>query len=162
MNGALNTLVIVAVAALVIGRQFRARRLDSERRVWLIPLVLAVLALRDPALLDSRHVAFSVLLLAAGVVVEIALGSVWGWTAKLWYGEDGGIWVKGTPVAMAAWAGMLVLRGGLYAIGAALGVHQGTNQLLLALAALLLVRGVVLQWRARTLAASYRVPDLTR
>ncbi len=157
MNGMLNILAIVAVVALVVARQFKARKFDTERRVWLLPVILAFLALRDPHLLDPQHQALSVGLLAAGVLVEIALGSVWGWTARLWYAEDGSLWTKGSPAALAAWAGMIVLRGGLYGIGVALGVHQGTNSLLLALAALLLVRGLVLGWRARTMEAPYRV-----
>ncbi|MYR58434.1 DUF1453 domain-containing protein, partial [Streptomyces sp. SID625] len=32
MSGLVNVLVIVAVAALVIFRQFRARRIDADRR----------------------------------------------------------------------------------------------------------------------------------
>jgi len=155
MNGTLNILAVIAVAALVVGRQFKARRYDADRRIWLLPLVLGALALSDQHLIDPGHTALAVLLIALGVVVEIALGSVWGWTAKLWHAEDGALWVKGTPAAFAAWIGVLAMRGGLYALGTALGVHHTSSELLLALAVLLLVRGLVLGWRARTLEASY-------
>jgi hypothetical protein len=161
MSSSLNVLVVVAAAAFVIARQFRARQLDSEKRIWLLPLILAVLALRDPDLVDPHHQVAAVCLIAVGVLAEIALGSAWGWTSKLWQERDGSVWVKGSPAALAAWLGMIVVRGGLYGIGAALGVKQGTSGLLLALAALLLVRGFVLRWRAGRLVTSYRVPTLT-
>ncbi|MER5638702.1 DUF1453 domain-containing protein [Kitasatospora sp. NPDC002227] len=161
MSAGFNVLIVLAVTILVIARQFRARQLDSEKRVWLIPLILAVLSLRDPALVDPHHQVAAICLIAVGMAVEIALGSVWGWTSRLWRESDGSVWVKGTPAALAAWLGMMVVRGGLYGTGAALGVRQGTSDLLLALAALLLVRGLVLRWRAERLVASYRVPTLT-
>ncbi|AUG79972.1 hypothetical protein CFP65_5263 [Kitasatospora sp. MMS16-BH015] len=160
MSGTFNILVILAVTVLVIARQLRARQLDSEKRVWLIPLILAVLSLRDPALVDPHHQLAAICLIAVGVLVEIALGSAWAWTSRLWQESDGAVWVKGTPAALAAWLGMMVVRGGLYGVGTALGVKQGTSDLLLALAALLLVRGLVLRWRADRLVASYRVPTL--
>ncbi|MFF5187834.1 hypothetical protein ACFY30_29405 [Streptomyces sp. NPDC000345] len=55
MSGLINALVIVAVVVLVIGRQFRASPVDADRRWWVLPEVLAVMALREPGLLDARH-----------------------------------------------------------------------------------------------------------
>jgi hypothetical protein len=48
------------------------------------------------------------------------------------------------------WFVGIALRAGLYALGAALGVHQESSALLLALAATLLVRSGVLALRARS------------
>ncbi|MFJ6216302.1 DUF1453 domain-containing protein [Streptomyces sp. NPDC092296] len=158
MNGISDVLIAVAAVALVVVRQMRARQVRTGRRIWLLPLILAVVALRDPQLIDPGHRAAAVALLAAGVLVEVAMGCVWGWTTRIWQAEDGTLWVRGTKATAAAWAGMLVLRGGLYALGAGMGVHQGTNGLLLAVAALLLVRGLVVAWRAHLLEPSYRVP----
>ncbi|MFC8449980.1 DUF1453 domain-containing protein [Kitasatospora sp. NPDC057223] len=152
MAGLANLLVILAVAALVVGRQLRPQLLDTERRYWLLPLVLAVVALRDPRLVDPAHTTGAVALLAASLLVVAAMGTVWGWTVRLWHGADGRLRMQGTRATVAAWIGLLAVRAGLFGLGAALHVHQGTNALLLSLGALLLVRGAVVNWRARTLA----------
>ncbi|MFI9274757.1 DUF1453 domain-containing protein [Kitasatospora sp. NPDC052896] len=151
MAGLSNIVIIVAAVVFVLARQMRARRIDTERRFWLLPLILAVVALRDPSLIDPHHKAAAVGLLVVGILIEIAMGSVWGWTVRIWRDADGTVWAKGSKAALAAWVGMIALRVGLFAVAAALGVHQGTNDLLLALAALLLVRGAVVNWRAQNL-----------
>ncbi|MDH6127759.1 CcdC protein domain-containing protein [Kitasatospora sp. GP82] len=146
-----NALIALAVIALVVSRQLRAQRLDTERRFWLLPAILAVIALRDPKLIDSTHQTESVALLVASVIVVLAMGSVWGWTVRIWRDGDGALWAQGTKATIAAWGAMIALRIGLYGLGSALHVHQSTNALLLTLGALLLVRGVVVNWRARSL-----------
>ncbi|MEV7782630.1 DUF1453 domain-containing protein [Kitasatospora sp. NPDC088351] len=157
MTGLVNVLVIIAVIALVARRQLRAQRLDTERRFWLLPVILAVLALRDPRLVDQAHPGLSVALLAASLLAVLAMGCVWGWTVRLWHGKDGAVWAQGTRATVAAWAGLIAIRLGLYGLGAALHVHQGANALLLGLAVLLLVRAGVVNWRARTLESPHRV-----
>ncbi|MGK4580835.1 DUF1453 domain-containing protein [Kitasatospora sp. HPMI-4] len=152
-----NVLIAVAAIALVISRQLRARRIDTERRFWILPVVLAVVALRDPRLVDPAHRAESAALLAASIVAVLAMGSVWGWTVRLWQEGDGSVWAKGTKATVAAWGVMIAVRLGLYGIGAALHVHQSSNALLLSLGALLLVRGVVVNWRARSLEQPHAV-----
>ncbi|RKT10875.1 uncharacterized protein DUF1453 [Streptomyces sp. 1114.5] len=151
MGAVANLLVIVAVVVLVVQRQMRVQRLDTERRFWLLPLVLGALALRDPQIIDHRHTVLSVALLAVGLVTVLAMGTVWGWTVRLWRDADGSILAKGTKATMAAWGGMIAIRIGLYALGSALGVHQAGSSLMLGMAVLLLVRSLVVNWRARTL-----------
>ncbi|MDH6136057.1 hypothetical protein P3T37_005476 [Kitasatospora sp. MAA4] len=153
MSGLVNIVVIVAVVALVVRRQFRAQKFDTERRFWVLPVVLGGLALRDPHLIDPNHKAAAIALLFASVVLVMAMGTVWGWTVRLWREADGSLWVKGTAATLAAWAGMIVLRFGLYGIGSAMHVHQSTNALLLTVGVLLLIRGVVVNWRARSVDA---------
>ncbi|MFF2045499.1 DUF1453 domain-containing protein [Kitasatospora sp. NPDC058170] len=160
MTGLVNVLVIIAVIALVVRRQLSAQRVDTDRRFWLLPLVLAVLALRDPKLIDQAHQGLSIALLAASVLAVLAMGCVWGWTVRLWHGPDGAVWAQGTKATVAAWVGMIAIRLGLFGLGAALHVHQSGNALLLGLAVLLLVRAVVVNWRARSLEPSYRA-DVT-
>ncbi|WP_035797628.1 CcdC protein domain-containing protein [Kitasatospora mediocidica] len=150
MSGLVNIVVIVAVVALVVGRQLRAQKFDTERRFWVLPVVLGVLALRDPHLIDPHHKVDAVALLVASVVLVLAMGVVWGWTVRLWREADGSLWVKGSAATLAAWVGMIALRFGLYGIGSALHVHQSTNALLLTFGVLLLVRGAVVNWRARS------------
>ncbi|MFJ8476610.1 DUF1453 domain-containing protein [Kitasatospora sp. NPDC094011] len=146
-----NLLVIVAVVAVVVTRQMRVQRLDTERRFWLLPLILGALALRDPQIIDHQHTALSATLLVAGLVAVVAMGSVWGWTVRIWRAADGAVLVKGTKATLAAWGGMIAIRIGLYAVGSALGVHQAGSSLMLGMAVLLLVRSLVVNWRARTL-----------
>ncbi|MEV4616327.1 DUF1453 domain-containing protein [Kitasatospora sp. NPDC049258] len=151
MSGLVNALVILAVIALVVTRQLRPRKVATERRFWLLPAVLAVLALRDPQLIDPAHRAEAIGLLAASVLTVLAMGCVWGWTVRLWRSEDGTVWARGTKATMAAWVGMMVLRLGWYGLGTALHVHQSSSALLLSLGGLLLVRSLVVNWRTQHL-----------
>ncbi|MFJ9776455.1 DUF1453 domain-containing protein [Kitasatospora sp. NPDC101157] len=151
MSAVANLLVIAAVVVLVVQRQMHVQRLDTERRFWLLPLILGVLALRDPQIIDHQHAALSATLLAAGLVAVLAMGTVWGWTVRIWRAGDGKVLVKGTKATLAAWGGMLAIRIGLYGIGSALGVHQAGSSLMLGMAVLLLVRSLVVNWRARAL-----------
>ncbi|MET9764476.1 DUF1453 domain-containing protein [Streptomyces sp. NPDC006372] len=151
MSGLVDALVIVVVAVLVITRQFRASRIDGERRWWLLPVILAVVALREPGILDPRHHTASVLLLAAELLVGLATGAGWAWTTRIWAEPDGTVWSKSSAVSLLVWAVGIGLRAGLFALGAATGVHQDSSALLLGLAVTLLVRAGILAWRGQLL-----------
>lgn len=154
MSGLVNALVIVAVAALVISRQFRARRLGTDRRWWVLPVVLAAVALRHPGILDAHHPTESAVLLAVEVVIGVGIGAGWAWTTRIWTEPDGAVWTKSTKAGAAVWIGGIALRGGLFALGALLGVHQDSSALMLALAATLLVRSGFIVWRTRSLTSA--------
>ncbi|MEU6095898.1 DUF1453 domain-containing protein [Streptomyces sp. NPDC047079] len=156
MSGLVNALVIVAVAALVILRQFRARRVDSDRRWWLLPVILAVVALRGNGILDARHPTQSALLLGAELLIGLATGAGWAWTTRIWAEADGAVWSRSTKASVVVWIVGIALRVGLFALGALLGVHQDSSALVLALAGTLLVRAGILVWRAQSLAPSSR------
>jgi hypothetical protein len=134
----------------VIVRQSRARAIDTDRRWWLLPLVLTVVALREPGILDAHHGAESAALLAAELVIALATGVGWGWTTRLWTATDGTVWTKGTTTSIAVWIVGIALRAGIFALGTALGVHQDGSALVLGLAVTLLVRGGILTWRAQS------------
>ncbi|PYC86152.1 DUF1453 domain-containing protein [Streptomyces tateyamensis] len=153
MTGIVNILIILAVAAFVAGRQFQARKVTADRRFWVVPLILVAVALQNHSLIDPQHKATAIVLLAVSAVVVMAMGSVWGWTVRLWRESDGSIWAKGTMATVAAWAGLIAVRVGLYGLGDALHIHESTNALLLTLGVLLFTRGLVVNWRARTLDA---------
>ncbi|MFJ3337831.1 DUF1453 domain-containing protein [Streptomyces sp. NPDC086766] len=160
MSGLVNALVIVVVAALVIARQFRARRFDTGRRWWLLPAVLAVVALRDPGMVDVRHRTESVALLAAEVAVGLAIGAGWAWTTRIWVEADGTVWTRSGRAGAAVWIAGIAVRGGLFGLGVLLGVRQNSSAVTLALAGTLLVRSAVLASRTRALAtAEVRVPS---
>ncbi|MFI7502563.1 DUF1453 domain-containing protein [Streptomyces sp. NPDC049687] len=151
MSGLVNVLVIAAVVVLVLVRQFRASRLDTDRRWWVLPGILAVMALREPDLLDTHHHTESALLLGAELLVGLAMGAGWAWTTRIWVEPDGAVWSKSTKAGVAVWIVGIGLRVSLYAFGAMLGVQQGSSALMLALAGTLLVRSGILTWRAQTL-----------
>ncbi len=151
MSGLVDALVIAVVAVLVIVRQFGARRIGDERRWWLAPAVLAVVALREPGIVDAHHRVESVLLLGAELIIGLAVGAGWAWTTRLWAEPDGAVWSRSTKASAAIWVVGVALRVGLFACGAALGVRQDSSALLLALAATLLVRSGILVLRAQPL-----------
>ncbi|MFE7959699.1 DUF1453 domain-containing protein [Streptomyces sp. NPDC057413] len=151
MSGLVNALVIVAVAALVIGRQFSARRVSADRRWWLVPVILAAMALRSPGVLDAHHRVGSVLLLAGELLIAVATGAGWAWTTRMWVAADGTTWSKSTKASGAVWAAGVALRVGFIAFGLVLGIHQDSSALMLGLACTLLVRSGILVLRARSL-----------
>ncbi|KOX34555.1 membrane protein [Streptomyces sp. NRRL F-4707] len=147
MSGLLDALALTAAASLVISRQFRASRIDTDRRWWVLPVVLGVVALREPGVIDGHHQTAAVLLLAAEVIVGLVTGAGWAWTTRIWTEADGAVWSRGTRASVAVWGVGIALRAGLYGIGAALGVRQDGSALLLSLAVTLLVRSGVLARR---------------
>ncbi|MET7983883.1 MULTISPECIES: DUF1453 domain-containing protein [unclassified Streptomyces] len=151
MSGLMNAVVIFAVAVVVIARQFGARRIGSDRRWWIVPAVLAVVALREPGVIDPHHQVEASLLLGAELVTALAVGAGWAWTTRIWTEPDGSVWSRSTKAGGAVWIAGICLRVGLFGIGALLGVHQNSSALMLGLAATLLVRSALLTWRAQSL-----------
>ncbi|MGW2824609.1 DUF1453 domain-containing protein [Streptomyces sp. NPDC001443] len=154
MSGLVNALLIVAVVVVVVVRQFRARRVDADRRWWLLPVILAVVALREPDVLDVHHRTAAVLLLGVELLIGLAVGAGWAWTTRIWVEPGGAVWSKGTGAGVAVWIVGIGLRAGLFGLGLALGVHQGGSVLMLGLAATLLVRSGILVLRARAVASA--------
>ncbi|GGX27280.1 DUF1453 domain-containing protein [Streptomyces lomondensis] len=154
MSGLVDALVIAAVAVLVITRQFRASRIDGDRRWWLLPAILVVVALREPGILDAHHPTASALLLGAELLVGLATGAGWAWTSRIWSAPDGSVWCKSSTASAAVWGVGIGLRVSLLALGAAVGVHQDSSALLLGLAGTLLVRSGILARRAQSLRAT--------
>lgn len=164
MSGLVNGLAIAAVVVLVLVRQFRAQQIGAGRRWWLMPVILAVVALREPGIVDAHHRTESVVLLGAELLIGLATGAGWAWTTRIWAEQDGTTWSKSTKASVTVWIVGIALRVGLFALGAAFGVHQDSSALLVALAATLLVRSGILIWRAQSVAptagrvAAYRDP----
>ncbi|MCX4844704.1 DUF1453 domain-containing protein [Streptomyces sp. NBC_00893] len=148
MSGLVNVLVLGAVIAVVVFRQCSAQRITDDRRWWVLPGILLVLSLREPGLVDPRHVALSAAVLGAELVVGLVTGAGWAWTTRLWREADGSLWSKGTKATAFVWTGGLALRAALYGAAALMGIHQGTAALLAALAVMLAARGGALMWRA--------------
>lgn len=155
MSGFVNALAIAAVVVLVVVRQFRAQQIGAGRRWWLLPVILAFVALREPGVLDAHHPTASVVLLGAELLVGLATGAGWAWTTRIWAEPDGTVWSKSTKASVTVWIVGIALRVGLFALGTLFGVHQDTSALLVALAATLLVRSGILVWRAQSVAPTH-------
>ncbi|MFC9429044.1 DUF1453 domain-containing protein [Streptomyces sp. NPDC056987] len=148
-----DALLIAAVVVLVVVRQFRAQRVAAGGgRPYVLPVVLVVLALRQPGLLGAHDRPLSLVLLGVELVVGVVMGAGWAWTSRLWTEPDGTVRSKGTWATLAVWAAGIAVRLGLMGAGALLGVHQGSGALMLALASSVLVRQATLTWRVRTAA----------
>ncbi|MFD7287483.1 DUF1453 domain-containing protein [Streptomyces sp. NPDC059863] len=156
MSLLVNVLVVVAVVALIAARQLRPQRVTADGHRWLVlPVILVVIALREPGLLDPRELSLSALLLGAELIVGLLMGYGWARTSRIWTERDGSVWSKGTKATAGVWVAGIALRLGLMGVGALIGVHQGGGAVLLALAASVLVRRGLLVWWARAGRPSY-------
>ncbi|MYT74159.1 MULTISPECIES: DUF1453 domain-containing protein [unclassified Streptomyces] len=155
MSGPTEVLVIVAVVAFVVVRQFRTERLAMGRKWWLLPLILGFVAVRDGSLMDPRHTAASVVLLAVEVVVSIGIGIGWAFTTRIWADEEGDVWTRGTAATAGTWVGGIAARAAVVGVGLAMGVHLGSSSFMLGFALSLLARTGVLMWRAGHEQAAY-------
>ena len=150
MSQLANALLIAAVVVLVLVRQFRPQRVANGARWWLLPAVLMVLVLRDPGpLVDPRHQAASVLLLAGELILGVGMGAAWAFTTRIWRDGGGAVWMRGTKATAAIWAGGIAVRLALAGTSAALGLHQGSAALMLSLPLMLLIRTGLLMWRSQ-------------
>ncbi len=167
MSGLADALLITAAVVLIFVRQFGARRITADRRWWIMPAVLALLAVRRPGTLDPHHHTESALLLGAELLIGLATGAGWAWTTRIWTEPDGTAWSRSTKASVAVWIVGIALRVGIFGLGSVFGVHQDGSALFLALAATLLVRSGILVRRsqsatpadARRTACGDRVPQ---
>ncbi|GAA2330379.1 DUF1453 domain-containing protein [Streptomyces kunmingensis] len=155
MSGFTDVLVIVAVAALVLARQFRTERLSMDRKWWLLPALLGFFALRNGSLTDAHHLPGSVALLVVELLVSLGIGVGWVFTTHVWSDEQGDVWTKGTVATAGTWLGGIAARAAVVGIGMALGIHLGSSALMLGFALSLLVRSGLLMWRAGSLRSAY-------
>ncbi|EDY42147.2 DUF1453 family protein [Streptomyces sp. SPB074] len=155
MSGALEILLVAAAVALIAFRLFRAQRVDNRRRWWLLPGILAVVALREPGLVDHAHSSAAVALLLLNVLAGLLTGAAWAWTSRVWRAADGSVWSAGSKAAGVVWCGGILVRVALYGVGSSLGIAQHAPVLLLGLAATFLARGLLLNRRAALLGPTY-------
>ncbi|NEA42976.1 DUF1453 domain-containing protein [Streptomyces sp. SID11233] len=155
MSGALEILLVAAAVLLIAFRLFRAQRINGGGRWWLMPVVLAVVALREPGLVDHAHPYAAGTLMVLNVLTGLLTGAAWAWTSRVWREADGSLWAAGSKAAGAVWCGGILVRVALYGVGASLGITQHTPVLLLGLAATFLARGLLLNHRAALLGPTY-------
>ncbi|WP_405388048.1 DUF1453 domain-containing protein [Streptomyces sp. NBC_01102] len=159
MPGFFNVLVIAAVVAITVVRQFSDRRTGDEKRWWVLPGILLLVAAREDGGLDPHHEALPAVILGAGLLLGLVTGAGRHRTARLWRGPDDSVWSRGTRVTVFVWAGGLALGASLAGAAVLLGIHQGSGALLMSLAVMLLARsGVPAALRARGLRGQCVVP----
>ncbi|MBO1335778.1 DUF1453 domain-containing protein [Streptomyces sp. VRA16 Mangrove soil] len=158
MSAAATALTIVVVVALVLVRQFRTERLAADRKWWVLPVILGVVAVRNGSLTDPHHTTGSVVLLAVGLLVSAGIGVGWAYTTRLWVDEQGDAWTKGTAATVGTWLAGIATRAGILGIGLAVGIHLGSSSLMLGFAVSLLVRSGLLMLRADRERSAYVGP----
>ena len=126
----LQIALIIAVAALVIGKRLTGRPVDTRRSV-VMPGVLAVygwLILQKSGTLTHTD---QVWLVAEGAV-SVAIGMVRGSTIRL-YERDGVLWARYRPLTLLLWIGSIAARFGLEAaaVGAGAGKAAMTSSTML-------------------------------
>ena len=134
INDIANLLLIAVAVVWILARQVQVARV-KPRLLLLVPLVLAYFGIRSlPA--STWHVPADLGLLAVSAAVSVGLGVWRGQTIKVWRDADGTWWRKGSTFTLALWGALIVARGLLYVLDAALGHRQasGLGAVLLTLA----------------------------
>jgi hypothetical protein len=150
MHEVLNGLIVLAVVGLVIVRRFSRRRVD-ERRMLVIPVVVAIVGVAQGHLVDPHHAAVSAGLLTAEVVAALLLGLGLGSTMHVWRDADGQLWSRGGWATFGVFLASVAVRGGLYGLGYAAGVRPGSGTALVSVAAWLLAQNLTIGRRSREL-----------
>lgn len=114
--------LIVFVAALVIGKRMTGRPVDARRSV-VMPGVLAVYGLvvlhKSGAALTRTDLIWLVLQAAVSVVIGVARGC----TIRL-YERDGVVWARYRPITLLLWLGSIAARFALEAAAVASGADK--------------------------------------
>ena len=147
-------LVLAALVVLIIVRRFATRRLGSQAKLLIVPLVAAAAGVMQGDLIDEHHKLLSQALLSASLVAAAGLGAGIGLSMRVWRDATATVWTRGTWRTIAALAATVLARLGLIVVGVALGLPAATGASLLFLATWLAAQNLVLAWRARTLSAT--------
>lgn len=117
----LQILLIVLVAALVVGRRMTGRPVDARRAI-VMPGVLAVYGwflLHKTGTLTHTDQVWLVVQGAVSIVVGVVRGS----TVRL-YERDGYVWSRYRPLTLLLWAGSIAARFALEAAAVASGAGK--------------------------------------
>ena len=134
MSTAANLLLIAAAVVWILARQVQRARV-KPRLLLAAPLILAYFGIRSlPA--STWHRSADLGLLALSAAVSIGLGVWRGQTIRVWREADGTWWRQGSVLTLVLWGVLIVARGLLYGLDAALGHREASDlgAILLALA----------------------------
>ena len=139
-------LIAVVVLVFVVVRQLSARRVNAMG-LWLVPVGLTVVGLREPLALDATGLGLLLVSLATGVV-----GGLWrATTLRVWADDQGRAWLQGTGTTLLLWAALFAVKIGLYTLEQRAGIRAevGSASLLLPLAATLAAQNAVIWYRTQ-------------
>jgi hypothetical protein len=144
-----NVLVYVALIGFLVARRIQGRPVESTKKLFILPVVLAFIGWQDisHATLNSVDIAVVV----AGSAVSLGLGALRGATNKVSV-RDGLPWVRWGGASVAVFAVNLVTKlildvGGVAAGGTTAGV---TSSLLLAVGLMMLGEAAVIWFRVQS------------
>lgn len=153
MTQILIGLVFAALVVFILVRRFGARKIGSELRLFVIPIVLVAVAALQSDFIDAKAPLLSESLLALGTLLAGALGAGVGYTMRIWRDAAGTPWSKGTKLSVLMLIATILVRVGIIAADYALGLAPSTGASVLFVAAWLLAQNAVIAWRVRTLPA---------
>lgn len=118
----LQIVLIIAVAALVIGKRMAGRPVDTRRSV-VMPGVLAVYGLITLQKSGTTLSHTDQVWLVVEGIVSVAIGLVRGCTVRL-YERDGYVWARYRPITLLLWIGSIAARFALEAAAVASGADK--------------------------------------
>lgn len=139
-------MLLVAVAIIIIVRQFQARPL---RLLLLLGVPLGLIGLGSRALVNERFTSAAVALLAVDMILALGFGIWRGMSFRVWLTVDGQSLRQGTRLTLLLWVVSIALRGITTVAGRQIaGSRNVSFQTLPALLGLtLLAQGIVVLWR---------------
>ena len=120
-----DVLAVVAIAALVIGRQLTGEPLRG-RRVLLLPVVLTVVGLTRLGGHGRTVTPADVAFLVAGALLALGIGAGQGATMRL-ESRDGALWGRLPVGGLWWWAALVGSRLALTALAGAAGAHVAAS-----------------------------------
>ncbi len=120
-----NVLLIGIAVVWILARQVRRAQVKPWL-LWLAPLILAYFGIRAlPAW--TWHMAADLGLLLLSAAVSVGLGVWRGQTIRVWREADGSWWRQGSVLTLVLWGALLVARGVLYGLDAAVGHREASG-----------------------------------
>ncbi|WP_406313844.1 hypothetical protein OHA77_36865 [Streptosporangium sp. NBC_01639] len=145
--------VAVVLTAYVLYRQMKTR-VATGYGLRLLALFMIAIGLLSGGLVDPRHLALSLALLAVEVACAVAFGFLRASTVRIWRDEAGVLWSKGTGRTLLGWLASLLTRVALLGAGYALGLVSVPTALLVFMGLTVGVQSFSVARRARALPSS--------
>jgi hypothetical protein len=125
INVSIVALIAVAIVFMIY-RQFARRPVVESRRTLVIAFALV-----GWGLISLSHIPVAgpsgLAVAAAGLAAGVILGVVRGSSMRIWLGDDGITWQRGTVALALLWVASIVVRVGLGLFAGRLGVPQSAS-----------------------------------
>jgi hypothetical protein len=146
----LQLVIGVAILALVVYRQLRARPLRANQRLLLILLVIGVIETWNYFQGGKHSTSAAAVALVGSLVLAALFGTVRAFTVRIWQ-QDGQPWVQGNGLTAVLWVVALAAHLGFdYLVGQHKDIGDiGNATVLLYLLASLGVQRLVMTYRAQ-------------